>query len=234
MPRAINGKTKRARHRKILKLAKGYFGSKHALYRTAHEQVMRSLRYAFRDRKQKKREFRKLWVTRINAACRLNGISYSLFITGLKREKIDLNRKVLADIAVNDPDGFKELVSQAKKGLKKTLPTQFGQGQKTLPKYMVVSVLPEKKPATKKTATVKATADKKPTTTKTTTAVKKENVAKTTATKSATTKTATEKKPVASKATTAKKETVAKTTTAKTTTTKTTVAKKPVVKKEDK
>lgn len=116
--RVTSSVTKRARHKKILKAAKGYFGSKHRLVRTAKEQLMNSGNYAFRDRRQKKRDFRKLWITRINAACRLNEISYSKFISGLKNAGAELNRKVLADIAVNDAKAFSELVKLAKKSTK--------------------------------------------------------------------------------------------------------------------
>ncbi|HHU91342.1 MAG TPA: 50S ribosomal protein L20 [Clostridiaceae bacterium] len=104
----------RARHKKTLKLAKGYFGAKSKLYRTANEAVMKSLSYAYRDRKQKKREFRKLWIARINAAARMNGLSYSKFMHALKKAGINLNRKVLADMAVNDANGFKMLVEKVK------------------------------------------------------------------------------------------------------------------------
>lgn len=109
--RAVNAVKKR---RNILKQAKGYRGAKSKLYRTAREQVMKSGMYAYIGRKQKKRDFRALWITRINAACRLNDISYSRFIAGLKAHNIDLNRKVLADIAVKDPSAFAKLVEQAK------------------------------------------------------------------------------------------------------------------------
>ena len=104
----------RARHKKVLKLAKGYFGSKSKLYRIANQAVMKSLVYAYRDRKAKKRDFRKLWITRINAAARMNGLSYSRFMNGLKKAGIVLNRKVLADMAVNDAAGFKMLVEKVK------------------------------------------------------------------------------------------------------------------------
>ena len=117
MPRVKGGNVARKRRKKILKQAKGYFGSKHILYRTANEQVMKSLRYAYRDRKQRKRNFRKLWITRINAAARLNGLSYSRFINGLTRAGIEVNRKMLADIAVTDEAGFANLCDLAKKGL---------------------------------------------------------------------------------------------------------------------
>ena len=107
----------KARHKKILKLAKGYFGHKSKLFKVANQQVMKSLSYAYRDRRNKKREFRKLWITRINAAARLNGLSYSRFINGLSRARISLDRKVLADIAVKDPAGFAELCRKAKAAL---------------------------------------------------------------------------------------------------------------------
>ena len=109
--RAVNAVKKR---RKILKQAKGYFGAKSKLYRTAREQVMKSGMYAYIGRKQKKRDFRSLWIVRINAACRMNEISYSKFIAGLKAKNIDLNRKVLADMAVKEPNAFAELVKQVK------------------------------------------------------------------------------------------------------------------------
>jgi large subunit ribosomal protein L20 len=117
MPRVKGGVVTRRRRKKILKLAKGYFGSKHILYKTAHEQVMRSLAYSYRDRKQRKRNFRKLWIARINAACKLNDFKYSLFINGLSQMNVQINRKMLADLAVNDPKAFTELVELAKKGL---------------------------------------------------------------------------------------------------------------------
>ena len=116
MARVKNGATTKARHKKVLKQAKGYFGSKHRLYKSAKEQLMHSGQYAFRDRKQKKREFRKLWITRINAACRENGISYSRFIEGLNKAGVEVNRKMLSEIAINDPEAFKALVETAKKG----------------------------------------------------------------------------------------------------------------------
>lgn len=114
MARVKGAMRTRARHKKILKLAKGYFGGKSVLYRTANQAVMKSLNYAFRDRKQKKREFRKLWIARINAAARINGMSYSRFMNGLKVSGIDLNRKILADMAVNDKSGFAQLVAKVK------------------------------------------------------------------------------------------------------------------------
>jgi large subunit ribosomal protein L20 len=117
MPRVKGGTTNRARHKKVLKMAKGYFGSKHRLYRTAHEQVMHSLKYAYRDRKQTKRNMRKLWITRINAACRMNDISYSKFINGLTKAGVTINRKMLSEIAIDNPKSFTELVVIAKDSL---------------------------------------------------------------------------------------------------------------------
>ncbi len=107
----------RNRRKKVLKLAKGYFGSKHLLYRTAHEQVMRSQRYSYNDRKQLKREMRKLWIARINAAARLNDLSYSKLMHGLKVAGININRKMLSEIAIHDEKAFKELADTAKKAL---------------------------------------------------------------------------------------------------------------------
>lgn len=112
--RVKGGTVHRARRKKALKEAKGYFGSKHRLYKTAKEQVMHSGAYAYRDRKQRKRDFRKLWITRINAACRLNGISYSKFINGLNNAGVEINRKMLAEIAVDDEKAFSKLVEVAK------------------------------------------------------------------------------------------------------------------------
>ena len=109
--RAVNAQKKR---RKVMKLAKGYWGAKSKQYRAASEQVARSLRYAFTGRKLRKRDFRSLWITRINAAARLNGMSYSTFINGLKKQNITVNRKMLADLAVNDPAAFAKLVEIAK------------------------------------------------------------------------------------------------------------------------
>ncbi len=116
MARVKNGAVTKARHKKVLKQAKGYFGSKHRLYKTAKEQLMHSGQYAYRDRKQKKRDFRKLWITRINAACRQNDISYSRFIEGLTKAGVLVNRKMLSEIAINDPKAFTELVKVARDG----------------------------------------------------------------------------------------------------------------------
>lgn len=107
----------RARHKKILKLAKGYFGAKSKLFRLANQAVMKSLQYAYNDRKLKKRDFRKLWIARINAASRINGLSYSRFMNGLKKSGITLNRKILADMAVNDKPAFTQLAEKAKAAL---------------------------------------------------------------------------------------------------------------------
>jgi len=122
MPRVKGGYTARRRRKKILKLAKGYFGSKSTIYRTAHEQVMRSLRYAYRDRKQKKSQFRKLWITRINAAAKMNDTKYSVLIHGLTLANVQVNRKVLADLAVNDPKGFSAYCALAKDAINGNLP----------------------------------------------------------------------------------------------------------------
>ena len=116
MARVKNGAVTKARHKKVLKQAKGYFGSKHRLYKSAKEQLMHSGQYAFRDRKQRKREFRKLWITRINAACRQNDISYSRFIEGLTKAGVEVNRKMLSEIAINDPKMFSEFVKIARDG----------------------------------------------------------------------------------------------------------------------
>jgi large subunit ribosomal protein L20 len=120
MPRVKGGYTTRRRRKAVLKLAKGYYGAKHLLYRTAHEQVMRSLRYAYRDRKVRKREFRKLWIQRINAAAKLNGLKYNQFIFGLTNAGVEVNRKMLADLAVTDAAAFTQFAEIAKKNLTKT------------------------------------------------------------------------------------------------------------------
>ena len=118
MTRVKGGTVSKTRRRKVLKRAKGYFGSKHRLYKTAQEQLFHSGVYAFRDRKQNKRNFRKLWITRINAACRMNDISYSKFINGLAMANIEINRKMLSELAIDDPKAFAALVETAKKALK--------------------------------------------------------------------------------------------------------------------
>ena len=114
MARVKGAMNTRKRHKKILKLAKGYRGAKSKLFRTANQAVMKSLTYAYRDRKQKKRNFRQLWIARINAAARMNGISYSKFMNGLKKNGIEINRKMLAEIAVSDPAAFAKLVEKVK------------------------------------------------------------------------------------------------------------------------
>ena len=114
MARATNAVARKRRKKKVLKQAKGYFGRKHSSYRFANEQLMRSGAYAFRDRRARKRDFRRLWITRINAAARREGMSYSEFIHGLDQAGVDVNRKMLADIAVNDPDGFRRFVEVAR------------------------------------------------------------------------------------------------------------------------
>ncbi|MDI3540474.1 50S ribosomal protein L20 [Koleobacter methoxysyntrophicus] len=117
MPRVKRGVTARKRHKKILKLAKGYRGAKSKLFRPANQAVMKSLYYAYVGRKLRKRDFRKLWISRINAAARANGLSYSRFINGLKQAGVQINRKMLADLAVNDTKAFGELVEVAKSKL---------------------------------------------------------------------------------------------------------------------
>lgn len=114
MPRVKGGYVARRRRKKVLKLAKGYFGSKHRLFKSANAQVMKSLLYAYRDRRVRKRDFRRLWITRINAAARINGLSYSRLMHGLKVAGIEVNRKMLADLAVNDKQAFAQLATKAK------------------------------------------------------------------------------------------------------------------------
>lgn len=114
MPRASNAVARKRRKKKVLSRAKGYFGRKHSSYRLAHEQLMRSDSYAYRDRRNRKRDFRRLWITRINAAARQEGMSYSQLIHGLSEAGVEVNRKMLAEIAVNDPDGFRRFVQLAR------------------------------------------------------------------------------------------------------------------------
>lgn len=114
MARVKGGFVARRRRKKVLKLARGYFGSKHRLFKTANQQVMKSLLYAYRDRRQRKRDFRKLWIVRINAAARLNGLSYSKLMHGLRLAEVNINRKMLADLAVNDAKAFSDLAGVAK------------------------------------------------------------------------------------------------------------------------
>ena len=150
MTRVKGGTVARARRKKVLKEAKGYFGSKHRLYKTAHEQVMHSGQYAFRDRRQNKRNFRKLWITRINAACRENEISYSKFINGLNKAGVTINRKMLSELAIDNKEAFADLVSIAKDSLN-------GKEYKPVAKEVKEEVKEEKKATTKKTTTKKTT-----------------------------------------------------------------------------
>jgi large subunit ribosomal protein L20 len=143
MARVKGGNVARNRRKKVLKLAKGYFGSKHLLFRTANEQVLKSLRYAYRDRKQRKRNFRKLWITRINAASRNEGLSYSKLIHGLKLANVQMDRKVLAELAVNNPQGFKDVAALAKKALS----GDFKPAKETAPKAETKSA-PKTEPKT--------------------------------------------------------------------------------------
>ncbi|MCQ9209291.1 50S ribosomal protein L20 [Granulicatella seriolae] len=119
MPRVKGGTVTRRRRNRTLKLAKGYYGAKSKLFKTAKQAVMKSYMYAYRDRRQKKRDFRKLWITRINAAARINGLSYSKLMHGLNLAGIEMNRKMLADLAVTDADAFAKIADQAKEALAK-------------------------------------------------------------------------------------------------------------------
>ena len=161
MTRVKGGTIARARRKKVLKAAKGYFGSKHRLYKTAHEQVMHSGQYAYRDRRQNKRNFRKLWIARINAACREENISYSKFINGLNKASITVNRKMLSELATDNKEAFSDLVTIAKDALN---------GKTYTPKAVKTEEVKEvkaeaKKPVAKKTTATKTEA-KKTTTTK--------------------------------------------------------------------
>jgi large subunit ribosomal protein L20 len=118
MARVKGGTVTRKRRKRVLKLAKGYYGSKRTLFKTAKQQVMKSGQYAYRDRRQRKRDFRKLWITRINAAARLNDLSYSRLMHGLKVAGIEVNRKMLSDLAINDEKAFAQLADKAKEALK--------------------------------------------------------------------------------------------------------------------
>ncbi|MBQ7668784.1 MAG: 50S ribosomal protein L20 [Clostridia bacterium] len=117
MARVKTGMITRARHKKVLKMAKGYFGAKSVRFRMANQAVMKSLNYAYVGRRLKKRDFRQLWIARINAATRANGMSYSKFISGLKKANVNINRKMLSEIAIDDTEGFKNLVELAKKNV---------------------------------------------------------------------------------------------------------------------
>ena len=166
MARVKGGTVSKNRRRKVLKEAKGYFGSKHRLFKTAQEQVMHSGKYAFRDRRQNKRNFRKLWITRINAACRENEISYSKFIAGLNKAGIEMNRKMLAELAVSDEKAFANIVKIAKDA-------NDGKVVKAAKAEKKVEVKAEAKAPAKKATTTKTTAAKKTTTAKKATTAKK-------------------------------------------------------------
>lgn len=186
MARVKGGTVARARRKKVLKEAKGYFGSKHRLYKTAHEQLMHSGQYAYRDRRQKKREFRKLWIARINAACKQNEITYSRFVNGLTKAGVTINRKMLSEVAIDSPETFKDLVVIAKDALEgKTYTPKVSKAETK--KEEKVEVKEEKKPAAKKTTTTKASS-------KTTTTAKKATTAKTTTKKTTAAKKSTTKK----------------------------------------
>ena len=150
MARVKNGAVTKARRKKVLKQAKGYFGSKHRLFKTAKEQVMHSYVYAYRDRKQNKRNFRKLWIVRINAACRENEISYSKFINGLSKAGVAINRKMLSEIAINEPKTFAELVKVAKDALEGKMPKEAKAEVKTSKKEVKEEKQETKKAAPKK------------------------------------------------------------------------------------
>ncbi len=184
MARVKGGTVARARRKKTLKEAKGYFGSKHRLYKTAKEQLLHSGVYAYRDRRQKKRDFRKLWITRINAACRENEISYSKFINGLNKAGLVVNRKMLSELAIDNPKAFADLVIISKDALegKEYKPAKVALEKRTTKKETVevkeektAKKAPTKKAADKKEV-VKKVAEKKETTKKT--AAKKETVKK--------------------------------------------------------
>ena len=192
MARVKGGTISRARHKKVLKQAKGYFGSKHRLYRTANEQVMHSGKYAFRDRRQKKRDFRKLWITRINAGCRENGMSYSKFINGLLKANVTINRKMLSEIAINDKEAFAKLVEMAKKALDGTLKEEkVTVKAETKPAKETKVETKEPKTETKKTTKKEEKPVAKKTTKTTTKTTEKKTASKTT--KTTTTKKTTKK-----------------------------------------
>jgi large subunit ribosomal protein L20 len=173
MTRVKGGSVSKTRRRKVLKAAKGYFGSKHRLYKTAQEQLFHSGNYAFRDRKQNKRNFRKLWITRINAACRENEISYSKFINGLAKANIVINRKMLSEMATNDIEAFNNLVTIAKNALEGKVvvaevketevkaETKKASAKKTTTKKVAEKEVAPKKTTAKKTTTKKETKETK-------------------------------------------------------------------------
>lgn len=240
MPRVKGGTVTRKRRKKILKLAKGYVGSRSLLYRTAHEQVMKSLAYAYRDRKQRKREFRKLWIQRINAAAKQLNFKYSLLIHGLALANVQVNRKMLADVAVTHPEDFKKYVEIAQEAIKGNLPKAVKvKVQEVEVKATKAEVIePVEKVSTKavepkKEAATKTTTVKKPATKSTTvkTPVKKEAAPKTTAVTKSTTTKAPAKKEAAPKTTTVKKPAATKSTTAKAPAKKEATSKTPAAKK---
>lgn len=150
MTRVKGGTVSKTRRRKVLKAAKGYFGSKHRLYKTAQEQVFHSGTYAFRDRRANKRNFRKLWITRINAACRLNEISYSKFISGLNKAGVEVNRKMLSELAIDDAKGFAALVKIAKDANDGKIAKKVEAPKAEAKKETVKKEAPAKKEETKK------------------------------------------------------------------------------------
>lgn len=172
MTRVKGGTVSKTRRRKVLKSAKGYFGSKHRLYKTAQEQTFHSGAYAYRDRKQNKRNFRKLWITRINAACRENNISYSKFINGLSKANIAINRKMLSEIAIDNPKYFTQLVNIANDALQGKEIKSAKVETKSTAKKAEKTAAEEKKPAAKKATEKKETSAKKETVKKTTTTKK--------------------------------------------------------------
>ena len=206
MARVKNSVTTKARHKKVLKRAKGYFGSKHRLYKSAKEQLMHSGQYAFRDRRQKKRDMRSLWITRINAACRENEISYSRFIDGLNKAGVEVNRKMLSELAIADPKAFTALVKKANEGLDGKAKAAKKEVKEEV---LVVKEVKEDKKEEKKAPAKKEAAKKEAPKAE----AKKETVKK-----------------AAPKKETAKKEAAPKKETAK----KTTTAKKPAAKKATK
>ena len=162
MARVKNGAVTKARRKKVLKEAKGYFGSKHRLFKTAKEQVMHSHVYAYRDRRQNKRNFRKLWIVRINAGCRENEISYSRFINGLAKAGITVNRKMLAEVAIDSPKAFSDLVAIAKDALEGKMPKEVKVEKKAASKETKKEVKETKEDISKLTvAELKALAKEK-------------------------------------------------------------------------
>ncbi len=225
MARVKNSVTTKARHKKVLKAAKGYFGSKHRLYKTAKEQLMHSGMYAYRDRRQKKRDFRSLWITRINAACRENNISYSKFIDGLNKAGVEVNRKMLSEIAIENPKAFAALVKTANDGLN----GKAVAATKTTSKETVTIVKSGKKAVKEEVKEEKKETVKKAEKKEEKVEVKEEAPKKAPAKKTATKAETKEEKPVAKKATTtkaaAKPATKSTAKSTKTTTTKKTTKK---------